>query len=362
MYITTIDSLKKKVQSYSSGVLLLCVGEKSFDYTEIKKVIDSANVPVVGAFFPGLIAENKLRYTGFLVLHFTSEAEIYFLNAQEDISDAFADSKVQSGTGILLVDSLCSGNQSFLDSVFYELGHRMKFIGGGAGSLDLVQKPCVFDSNGIYENTALVLLLASEVAIGIKHGYDRLAGPFVATDTTANKVAELNWENAFTNYSNIVNQDNDVPITKEDFFSVAKGYPLGISRKGQEDIVRDPISVDNSGVLHCIDDVPENAALYILKGEPTKLIAAAEESCSEALYQVEGLPKHCLLIDCVSRVLYLGDDFGKEINKATDKIHSIYPDMHVKGILSLGEISTFKDGRLELYNKTFLTTMLYDKG
>lgn len=361
MFCEDLNILKTEIEKLSEGVAVILAAEKGFLFDDIQPVLEQANVPAFGAFFPGIIAEEELHYSGYLLLQFKSEAEIYTFDTLDIDSVSFAKSEIETGTGLILIDGLANSNQDFLNSLFYELGQDVKFIGSGAGSLELVQKPCIFDKNGIYENKAILLLLRTNVAIGIKHGYTRLAGPFVATETKATKVSQLNWENAYTSYANVVNSDSVTPITQVDFFSIAKGYPLGISRNGHEDIVRDPISVDEDGTLNCIDDVPENAALYILKGEPDRLIQAAEMSCVEALEQVSGDPDHCFLIDCVSRVLYLGDDFTKEIQTATKKIHAFYPDLHVKGVLSLGEISTFKDGRLELYNKTFLTTMIYDK-
>jgi hypothetical protein len=275
------------------------------------------------------------------------------------INQKFPQSNLSLGTGIILMDSLAKGNQDFLNSVFYEYGKDFKFIGGGAGSLDLVQKPCIFDKDGIYANKALILLLQEKVALGVKHGYTRMAGPFVATRTEGTKIIELNWENPYEVYSNVVNNDSPIPISKEDFFSVSKGYPLGLSCKGHEDIVRDPISVDSDGSIQCIDAVPENAALYVLKGEKIKLIEAASLSCLEALSQLADEPSYCLIIDCVSRVLFLGEDFDKEIKMASDTLAIRFKNMPIEGILSMGEISTFKNGRLEIYNKTFLTTMLY---
>jgi hypothetical protein len=361
MFIATVTELAQEVSKYESGTLVILATEKSLDFKEVQPILKDSKVPIFGAFFPGLIAHEELIYKGFLLLHYSFEAEIFSFDSKELETISLSDRSINKGTAFVLMDGLAEGNQAFLNSLYYELGQNFKFIGSGAGSLDLVQKPCVFDKYGIYENKAIVLLLNSDVAIGIKHGYSRLSGPYVATDTSSNKIAELNWENAYDTYSEVVNNDSVIPISKEDFFSISKGYPLGINRKDHEDIVRDPISVDADGTLNCIDDVPENAALYILKGEPLKLIDAAKSSCEEALKQVDGSPEHCLLIDCVTRVLYLGDDFNKEIKTATQKIHSVYPDMHVKGVLSMGEISTFKDGRLELYNKTFLTTIVYDK-
>jgi hypothetical protein len=186
-----------------------------------------------------------------------------------------------------------------------------------------------------------------------------MAGPFVATRAEGKKIIELNWENPYEVYSNIVNQDSSIPITKEDFLSVSKCYPLGLGHKGHEDIVRDPIFVDSDGSIHCIDAVPENAALYVLKGEKTKLIEATSLSCTEALSQLTDEPSHCLIIDCVSRELFLGDDFGKEIKIASDTLTKRFKNMQIEGVLSMGEVSTFKNGRLEIYNKTFLTTLLY---
>jgi hypothetical protein len=160
-------------------------------------------------------------------------------------------------------------------------------------------------------------------------------------------------------YSNIVNQDSSIPISKKDFLSVSKCYPLGLGRKGHEDIVRDPISVDSDGSIHCIDAVPENAALYILKGEKTKLIEAASLSCLEALNQLTGEPNCCFLFDCVARLLFLGDDFDKEIKIVSDTLATRFKNIQIEGVLSMGEVSTFKNGRLEIYNKTVLTTMLH---
>ena len=358
MYCKDTIALEKNLTNLNNGIAIIYAAEKGFDFLELQKIIQQSSIPVVGAFFPGLISEGALHYSGYILQHIDSPYQLIISDSKIK-NPELSKGSITKGTGLILMDGLADSNQSFLNSIFYELGHSFKFIGSGAGSLDLVQKPCLFDKDGIYEDKVILILLEDEVAIGLKHGYDRIAGPFVATSTTKSRIMELNWENAYDSYAQIVNNDSSVPISKEDFFSISKGYPLGISRKGHEDIVRDPISVDEEGVLNCLDDIPENVALYILKGEPQKLISAAKSSCQQALNAVSGKPKSCLLIDCISRVLYLGDNFDKELLAATEEIHSAYPTITVEGILSMGEISTFQDGRLELYNKTFLATMLY---
>jgi hypothetical protein len=364
MYCKNLSNLSFELTRLSGGVAVILAAEKDFDYKALQATIKDCEIPVVGAFFPGLIAEGKSHYSGFIVQHFDSPFKVQLYDTK-NVKSEFAkgvipNGSIFKGTGLILMDALSDGNQAFLNTIFYEFGKDFKFVGGGAGSLELVQKPCVFDKDGIYTDKAIILFLQEKVALGLQHGYYRMAGPFVATRTEGNKIMELNWENPYEVYSNIVNQDSPIPISKEDFFSVSKGYPLGLSSKGHEDIVRDPISVDPDGSIHCIDAVPENAALYVLKGEKTKLIEATSLSCLEALSQLTDEPSCCLIIDCVSRVLFLGDDFDKEIKMASDTLTTRFKNMQIEGVLSMGEISTFKNGRLEIYNKTFLTTMLYE--
>ena len=358
MYCEKLSGISIELMRLTSGIAVVFAAEKNFDYQALQAVLKETKIEVIGAFFPGVIAEGKLHYSGFVLQHFDSSFDLQLCDSKKVIHE-FSRNNISTGTGIILIDALSQGNQTFLNTVFYELGKDFKFIGGGAGSLDLIHKPCVFDKNGIYVDKAIILLLQKKVAIGVKHGYTRMAGPFVATRTDGNKIIELNWENPYEVYSNVVNEDIPIPISKECFFSVSKGYPLGLGRKGHEDIVRDPISVDFDGSIRCIDAVPENAALYVLKGEKTKLIEAAASSCIEALSQLNAKSSHCLIIDCVSRELFLGDDFSKEIKEASDALTQRFENMQIEGVLSLGEISTFKNGRLEIYNKTFLTTLIY---
>jgi hypothetical protein len=358
MYCEKLSDLSNELNQLSSGIAVVFAAEKDFDYVALQVVMKETKITVVGAFFPGVIAEGQVRHSGFVLKHFDSSFDLQLCDSKKVIQE-FSRNNISAGTGIILMDALSQWNQAFLKTIFYKLGKDFKFIGGGAGSLDLIHKPCVFDKDGIYADKAIILLLQKKIVIGVKHGYTRMAGPFVATRTEGKKIVELNWENPYEVYSNIVNQDSSIPITKEDFLSVSKCYPLGLGHKGHEDIVRDPIFADSDGSIHCIDAVPENAALYVLKGDKTKLIEAASSSCIEALSQLTDEPSHCLIIDCVSRELFLGDDFGKEIKIASDTLTKRFKNMQIEGVLSMGEVSTFKNGRLEIYNKTFLTTLLY---
>ena len=60
---------------------------------------------------------------------------------------------------------------------------------------------------------------------------------------------------------------------------------------------------------------------------------------------------------CISRILFLEEDFQKELNKIVDTLRSKHPKISVSGALTLGEISSFGNGYLEFYNKTVVVSL-----
>ena len=56
---------------------------------------------------------------------------------------------------ITYVDGLTSNISSYL-SELYKYGMQTSYFGGGAGSLSLQQKPCVFTNDGIFQDSAYV--------------------------------------------------------------------------------------------------------------------------------------------------------------------------------------------------------------
>ncbi len=362
MYYNDIRDLKEALHQLKTGVALVLSGEKNFNFQDYQKVFSEASIPVVGAFFPGVIA-NKTHYeSGSVLLHFDSDFEVHFMDIKDTPKTEFFNHPPKvKGTGIVLTDSMSSNVEDALNKLYFELGPDYKFVGGGAGSLSLKQAPCLFDANGLYQDKILLLLLPQNVSLGVKHGYNRIDGPLIATNVDGNTIKELNWENPFDLYAKIIETKSDKTLSKEDFFSTAKCFPLGISRQGQEDIVRDPISCTEEGEIYCIDGIPENAALYVLEGEPHKMVDGAIQAAHES---VNGLtnskPGLSLLIDCISRALFLDDEFDQEISAISGVLEQSYPDISTYGILSLGEISTFSNGRIELYNKTVLSALFHE--
>jgi len=267
-------------------------------------------------------------------------------------------------TALILVDGLSPNISHFLRTVYHQLGNRVSYWGGGAGSLTLRPRPCVFTRNGVHQGAAILALSSLPSRLGVRHGWRELKGPFVATRSDRNVIIQLNWRNAFEVYRSTVEADAGVTVTPENFFAVASGYPFGIRKEGQEVVVRDPVAVAEGGRLVCVGDVPENAALSILKGEPRLLITAAGQAARDALLDGGSAPerplRHCLLADCVSRGLFLAERFEEELQEIAEGLRHEAGGCETVGMLTLGEISSHGEGYLEFFNKTSVVAVVHE--
>src|SRR5690606_19557614 len=160
-------------------------------------------------------------------------------------------------------------------------GSHAVVVGGGAGYADLVQRPCLLSNAGVLEDSALLVALPGSIAHGVAHGWQRLSGPFLVTRSQGNVLAELNYQAAFDVYRDEVETHAGQALRDTDFFSVAKTFPLGIEGVDGDFLVRDPIKQVGDALI-CVGELPQNATVFLLKGEAGALIASAGESARAA--------------------------------------------------------------------------------
>lgn len=359
MYCANVKELEAVLANICSGIVVLFVAEKNFIFSELQVKIENASIDIVGAKFPGIIHDGKLYYEGYVLLHFEQNYDLRFFYSSKDIQE-LKDWDIKKGVGLIILDGLASDKQDFLDELNYNIGADFNFIGSGAGSGSLKQTPCVFNKKGIYKDAAFVLLLDASMSLGIAHGYERINGPIIATRVEKNIIKELNWETPLDVYSRYVSEHCGQKVNAENFTEWCAKYPLGINRKGQEDIVRDPIRCNEAGHIICIDEVPANAALYLLYGQEPGLIRAAHKASETAMTEAKTNPEFGLIVDCVTRVLYLSDSFNKEMEVISDAFNRGNKRVPMAGLLSMGEISTYGNGRLEINNKAILSAVIHE--
>lgn len=363
MLFTEKDSreLASKIKEYiGDHVALIAIAENSnVNYTSFIEACNERNLKIIGGVFPKVIHDGKPLDQGIVVntlkdvLHI---GEAHALSKQDYSIPGVELEEGKSYTLITYVDGLTSRISSYLDALYYKFGLQVNYLGGGAGSLSLEQQPAVFTNNGIFQDAAVYCITETKSHIGVKHGWTKVEGPFIATKTEGNIIHELNWQNPFDIYKEIVEQHSGKTFNNDNFFEIAKGYPFGIVKQNAESIVRDPLMINENGSMICVGEIEENSMLNILSGNNNSLISAASEAVDESSSKADKATK-AIVIDCISRVLFLDDKFQLEMNTIKDQLNNKYGEISFSGALTLGEISSYGKGMLEFYNKTIVIAL-----
>lgn len=314
-------------------------------------------VPVAGGVFPQLIYEGANHERGYLVVGWPSAFEVVHLPLAADGEDDAIGWRLAQGVPdpagvsalMVWVDGLAPGIAQALDAIYDHFGSDVVYLGGGAGSLSFEPRPCLFSREGMRAGVAQLVLLPQRLCLGVDHGWQPLAGPFVVTSGAGPVIESLDHRPAYEVYREALLADGAPDPAPERFFDVAKGYPFGLDKPDGRMVVRDPIQVEGGG-LRCVGDVPPYSLIHLLRGEPAALIDAAARG-ARALAQTDG---PVFVVDCISRVLYLEQAFAQELAA----IRAVIGERPLAGVLSLGEVANGGDGCLEFYNKTIVLAAL----
>lgn len=361
MYIETTNTTEIVARiraSYPDGVALLLVAETDKpDIPELIMRLNDANVKFLGGIFPKLIFDGTVKEKGTIVYSIPDNKVVHQFkveNLEEKNYEIPQTDLTKDKTYCMftLVDGLAGNISNYLSELYRNFGNYCSYLGGGSGSLTLQQQPCVFDSNGFDMNAAVGIIFETKLNIGVKHGLKKLRGPIIATKTDKNVIQELNWRNALEVYKEVVEPDAKIELTEENFFSIAKAYTFGMIKENAERIVRSPIGTNDKGEIICVGEVLENTVIDILKSQEENLISSATEAASLAIKETDHV-KSVLIVDCISRVLFLEDNFQKELDNVSLIIKKRYDKANILGALTIGEISSY-NGYLEFLNKTLV--------
>lgn len=360
IYLNSKDKLEianKIAETVSGKTALLFVPENSkINVKALIEVLNNLKIKYIGGIFPKVIHGNSIYDKGIVIDVIEDEIENFIVKNLNSKKYTIPYIELESNTkycAYTFVDGLASNISHYLSELYTKYGNKLSYFGGGAGSLTLQQTPCVFNHTGLYQDAAVVSIAKVNSTIGVKHGWKKVRGPLIATKTDQNIIKEINWRSAFEVYSEIINQDSEVKIDANNFFNVAKGYPFGIVKQNAEHVVRDPISVNENGELICVGEVPENTVLDILKGENNSLINAAKQAAMDVSHNAKN-PSYGVIIDCISRILFLEEEFQIELNGVVEALKTKNENLTVSGALTLGEVSSYGSNYLELFNKTLV--------
>lgn len=348
--------LKFEEDSTVKGILLLACDKNEYTPAVIDPVLKSFKKPIFGGIFPAIIHTNQKYETGFIITTFKDSLVINTINRIsspdtdfENIILNVSESYLNTKTMFIFIDGFAERIGSFIESIFTIFGLEFNYIGGGAGSLSLKQKPCIITNQGLKQDCAIMVGIEKVSGIGVKHGWVPIAGPFKITDSQKTILKELDYKPAFDVYKEVVEAHSQKPIQTDNFFESAKAYPFGINKVDAENVVRDPLSIGDNNSLICVGELQTGSFVNILTGDKNLLVKAAGEAMKTALESRQDPPEEMIFfVDCISRVLFLEEDFTEEL----EEVISNYKKVPLIGALTIGEIANNGKDYLEFYNKT----------
>lgn len=318
-------------------------------------------VTLHGGIFPGLIVSAGYSDEGAIALPLAESAQVVCATLEDDDIDWHAPlpDPVSAGihSALIFLDCLAPNVSRFLEEIYDQCSNTISYAGAGTGFHDLRRESSLIHDNRLVPHGGVVVLLKEDASTNVKHGWSRVAGPFIATRTTRNVIQELNWEPAGSFYRNEIAKLNPELRDKPVFPYLNSTYPLSINKQSSEDILRDPIDINDQDEIVLLSELSENSAMYIVEGDEQSLIRAAEQAITDC--KTDRPVSVCFVSECYSRALKLKEALKKELGVVDEALRQ-FTSVRAEGVLALGEICGNRHSSLAFYNKTFVISLIHD--
>ncbi|MFN8077725.1 MAG: FIST N-terminal domain-containing protein [Kineosporiaceae bacterium] len=181
------------------------------------------------------------------------------------------------------------------------------------------------------------------IGVGVAHGWRPSGEPMNITASSDTLVYEIDHRPALDVYLERLGVDDGVTADPGAFFEFTHRHPLGVARRGGEDI-RVIQSADlEQRTITCFADAQQGTVAWIMETDPQALVDGGAQSCRQALDALAGAPPlGVLAFDCAVRKLQLGaDGVAQEIAG----MRGVIGEVPLAGFYSMGEICRTKGAR-----------------
>ena len=341
----SIEALAKGlslVQSSSEveSIQIFAAASNNFSSRLLNPLLHAMQVPIFGGVFPAILHQGQLYERGTLLIGIPAKNRIAIVSTLHDAYEIEMDAAISelgdpfsAGRTIFLwADGLTKKLSGLLTALHNQYGLTYRILGGGTGSPGSTHGPSLITNEGMLADAAVLALVDLPAGIAARHGWIKVAGPFLVTRSSGNVIYTLNWRPALQVYRSVIEDIAGVALEESHFYKLTQAFPFGIQRYGVERIVREPICIEGEHLI-CQGDVPEGTLVDILTGSETSLRVAAED----ALFQAEnhlrpyGSPRTLFICESASRKSFLQEGFAREV--AALKL----PGAESVGVLSVGE-------------------------
>jgi hypothetical protein len=261
--------------------------------------------------------------------------------AGEDVAQCLREIDAPHKILVLLADSVAANHQEIVRGARSQAGAAIPLVGGCAGEGGLqLHRTLVLKDGRKYEKAVVAAAIGSTgpFGIGVRHGWRAVGEPMAVRWDKNGRLSRLDDEPALDGYLNRLGAPDDVHWDPYLFAAFSQTRPLGLVRgKGEESIrhVGDPNFEDRT-LGGRVDDFAEDDLVWVMEGDATSLLDAADAACTDALKAIGGPALGLVVFDCSSRKFILGHHRDTEIGRIAG--HAV--DAPVAGFYSYGEIAT----------------------
>lgn len=330
------------------GVFVLLAEKDRDRVADVQACCCALGVPVIGGIFPALVTDDGIAARG-LVAFVLDPMPSWFLIGEVDAALADPAAGLADEVGawrmqampegerprlFLAFDALIPNIGTILDRLYERIGNTVSYSGVNVGSESFEPIASLFDGERIVSRGVLGFLWPAGSTVVARHEYLTSRQRMQATTTCGNCVASIDERPAIEAYRHQILAEYGVTVTAENFYQYAVHFPLGMA-SAFDCLVRIPVALNADGSIRCVGEIPERAALQVLKApalEDSRCVAAISEAFAGAPVAAAG---PMLVFYCAGRCLHFGrQDADIELAELRARVAKD----GMCGALSLGEI------------------------
>ncbi len=324
------EKIKKNLNGNKPD-LTVCFSSVSYDQEKLIKIFseESGVSPLIGCSDAGEIVTEGPFKQGIAAMALSSEKIKFTVGIGENIDkDARKAGAAMAGSirskdpkcslVIMLADGLAGNGADIVRGVLDVMGEKFPVVGGSAGDDFLFKKTYAYLNGKVLSNAVVGVGLSGDFSfgIGVRHGWMPIGLPLKVTKSKANVLYELDDKPAMSIYEDYFGKEKAKKLREEPLARLAITYPLGMQTvESDEYLIRDPITVDESGAITCAAEIPEGSTIRLMIGSKEEAIQAARVAASQAVEQMKGKTvKAAVIFNCIARDKLFGRDAKDEIN------------------------------------------------
>ncbi|MFA5144912.1 MAG: FIST N-terminal domain-containing protein [Candidatus Omnitrophota bacterium] len=325
---------------------------------------------IVGCTGLGIISNTGVFKHGLAVMLLSFPEGIYFntayvkgISARPAVSAGgelgerllYGFKNIRRDLSVIFSDGLLRDESSFLYGLQEKLGISFPLAGAAASDNLAFKKTSVYFNDEVFSDAACGVLWGGKLnfGLGVKHGWKPLGKPRYVTKSSGNIVYEIDKAPAAEIYKDYF--ASDLVQLRKELKRISILYPIGIYLQGEEEyLLRNIISMEDSGALVFQSDVPEGSLIRLMIGTKESCLAATAQAAEEVKNGLRGHASNFVFVfDSVSRYILLGRQANKELEIIKDRLGK---DTPIIGIYTYGEEAPLKavnyQGRAYFHNQT----------